>query len=86
MLIAVTLFSLWFSLLTNIIPVPLSKPEQQVVQLLPLWALVSFGAYSLGCIGYNLLIFRECPEAFTELEKDLAAARKRLTAQGFKFD
>ena len=36
---------------------------------LPLWALVSFGAYSLASIGYNLFIFRECPEAFTELEQ-----------------
>lgn len=36
---------------------------------LPLWAVVSFGAYSLASIGYNLFIFRECPEAFSELEQ-----------------
>ena len=36
---------------------------------LPLWAVVSFGAYSLASIGYNLFTFRECPAAFTELEQ-----------------
>ena len=36
---------------------------------LPLWALVSLGTYSLASIGYQLFIFRECPEAFKELEK-----------------
>ena len=47
---------------------------------------MTFGAYSLASIGYNLLIFRECPQAFAELEKDLAAARQRLKAQGFQLD
>lgn len=36
---------------------------------LPLWVLVSFGAYSLASIGYELFIFRECPDAYRELEK-----------------
>ena len=34
---------------------------------LPLWALVTFGAYSLGSVGYSLLTFRDCPDAHAEL-------------------
>jgi len=34
---------------------------------LPLWALVTFGAYSLGSIGYSLFTFRDCPDAHAEL-------------------
>ena len=45
---------------------------------LPLWALVSFGSYSLASVGYNLLTFRECPEASVELEKvDLSHSASR---------
>jgi hypothetical protein len=36
---------------------------------LPLWVIVSFGAYSLAVISYNLIKFRDCPEAAAELEK-----------------
>jgi hypothetical protein len=48
--------------------------------------LVAFGAYSLSTIGYELLIFRETPQAFGELEQDLKAAEKRLKDKGFQFD
>ena len=34
---------------------------------LPLWALVSFGSYSLASIAYSLIVFRDCPEAHAEL-------------------
>ncbi len=36
---------------------------------LPLLALVSFGAYSLFFIGYNLVLFRDCPGAFMEMQE-----------------
>jgi dolichyl-phosphate mannosyltransferase polypeptide 3 len=34
---------------------------------LPWYLLVAFGSYSLWCIGYNLFMFRDCPEASLEL-------------------
>jgi dolichyl-phosphate mannosyltransferase polypeptide 3 len=57
-----------------------------VVQTFPLWALVSFGAYSLASIGAALFTFRDCPQAFVELEHDIAEARNRLAKRGFKAD
>lgn len=34
---------------------------------LPWWALVSFGSYSLGYLGWHVMTFSDCPEAYTEL-------------------
>lgn len=34
---------------------------------IPWWLLVSFGAYSLGSLGWGLFTFRDCPEAYQEL-------------------
>jgi dolichyl-phosphate mannosyltransferase polypeptide 3 len=33
----------------------------------PWWLLVSFGSYSLWCLGWGLFTFRDCPEAYAEL-------------------
>lgn len=35
---------------------------------LPWWALVTFGSYALGALGLGLASFRECPDAFQELQ------------------
>lgn len=64
----------------------LSTAGMQVVATLPLWCIVAFGAYSLSSIGWNLITFRDCPEAFIALEKDIQESRQRLTKKGFKFD
>ena len=52
---------------------------------MPLWALVAFGLYSLCSIAYSLVVFRDVPEEFAVLRKDIADAREELTAKGFKF-
>ena len=44
----------------------MSEATQMVVAALPLTALMWFGCYSLGTISYNMLSFRECPEAAAE--------------------
>lgn len=85
--VAGTLAAVWASLLVGVgghswIP----APAFAVLQTLPLWALVSFGAYSLASIGIALCTFRDCPQAFVELEKDIADARVRLQRRGFKAD
>jgi hypothetical protein len=62
------------------------SPLQETIYYLPWWLLISFGCYSLGTVAYNLLIFRECPNALPELEKDLNEARERLRKKGFKLE
>ena len=40
-----------------------------------MYLLVAFGCYSLWCIGFNLFVFRDCPEAFHELQQVRLALR-----------
>mmetsp|Transcript_25153 Transcript_25153/g.42086 ORF Transcript_25153/g.42086 Transcript_25153/m.42086 type:complete len:106 (-) Transcript_25153:676-993(-) len=53
-----------------------------VVQILPMYALVSFGFYSLAVIGYRVASFPTCPEASVELQREILEARADLTAKG----
>jgi len=80
------LAAVWVSLVSGAVDSSswLSPAAFSVVQTLPLWALVSFGAFSLASIGWALLRFRDCPQAAKELEGDIATARKRLEQRGFK--
>ena len=90
--------SIWLSLLYNIIPLTtlshylpfisykhLSIIQHHIIPLLPIYLLISFDCYSLSVIGYSLLTFNECPDAFKELEQDISNAKKRLINKGFKF-
>jgi hypothetical protein len=51
----------------------------------PFLALVAFGLYSLARILYNLAIFPVCPEALTEMRKEMKEAEADLKKKGFKF-
>ena len=64
--------------------VTMSESLTQVVAALPLTALMWFGCYSLGTISYNMLSFRECPEAAAELQGEIKAAQKDLRKRGLK--
>lgn len=54
--------------------------------LSPLLLLIVFGLYSVTVILYELYIFRTCPEAAEELQKDLQRAKRSLKQQGFELD
>ncbi|KAJ2072995.1 hypothetical protein GGI01_000574 [Coemansia sp. RSA 376] len=61
---------------------PLSETVRtQVWPALPLLAIVSLGAYAFVNIGYNLLAFRECPEAYHELMQEIQEAKDDLRAK-----
>jgi dolichyl-phosphate mannosyltransferase polypeptide 3 len=53
---------------------PVVSPSQlhgysfdKLTSQIPWWLLVAFGSWSLGTLGWGLLTFPECPEAYTEL-------------------
>ncbi|KAI9502082.1 hypothetical protein GGI25_004669 [Coemansia spiralis] len=61
---------------------PLSETVQgEVWPALPLLVLVLLGAYAFINIGYNLLVFRECPEAYYELMQEVQEAKDDLRAK-----
>jgi hypothetical protein len=71
------------SLPSSVLP-SLIKLTRKFVQA-PFLALVAFGVYSLVRILYNLAIFPVCPEALTEMRKEMKEAEADLKKKGFKF-
>ncbi|KAI1314499.1 hypothetical protein EDD11_002116 [Mortierella claussenii] len=86
--------TIYFALLFQWLPITLPETVQEFTlpvvrntflafhDLLPWWALVSFGAYSLGNIGYHVLTFRDCPEAYEELQVQISQAQSDLRSKG----
>jgi dolichyl-phosphate mannosyltransferase polypeptide 3 len=79
-------FAIWLSLLNNLVPITVPPQYRSILFSLPFYLLILFGCYSLAAIGYNLLIFRECPDAMKELESNIQQARNNLRSYGFKDD
>lgn len=72
------------SLPSSVLPSLPIKLTRKLVQA-PFLALVAFGVYSLVRILYNLAIFPVCPEALTEMRKEMKEAEADLKKKGFKF-
>ncbi|RUS21070.1 dolichol-phosphate mannosyltransferase subunit 3-domain-containing protein, partial [Jimgerdemannia flammicorona] len=53
---------------------------------LPWWALVTFGSYSLGNIGFHVMTFGDCPEAYHELMGEIQEAKNDLRTKGVSVD
>lgn len=66
----------------NALQMELPEAYRSAVQLLPLWALVSFGLYSLSVIGWSLAHFPSCPEAAEILQGEMKEAQRELCARG----
>ncbi|KAJ1907965.1 hypothetical protein IWQ60_011771, partial [Tieghemiomyces parasiticus] len=61
-------FAVWLAVLLNWVPFPFSATiKNDIWPVLPFEFLVGLGAYMLGSVGYGLLMFRDCPEAYHEL-------------------
>ncbi|KAF9435190.1 hypothetical protein BGZ76_006729 [Entomortierella beljakovae] len=75
--------TLYLALLFQWIPIPFPETFQEfTLPVLPWWALVTFGSYSLGNIGYHVMTFRDCPEAYVELQSQIAQAQGDLRSKG----
>ena len=60
----------------------LSEKYQKAVELLPLWAFVSFGCYSLCVIGWSLAHFPTCEDDAASLRVEMDKAQKELKVRG----
>ncbi|KAG0260713.1 hypothetical protein DFQ27_003410 [Actinomortierella ambigua] len=75
--------TIYLALLFQWLPITLPPTIQEfILPVLPWWVLVTFGAYSLGNIGYHVMTFRDCPEAYDELQVQISQAQNDLRSKG----
>lgn len=72
---------LWLLLWTGAVPTS-DFVQHDIVPVLPWWSLVTFGAYALGTLGYDVLTFNDKPEKYQELMQQVKQARRELQAEG----
>ncbi|KAI9833158.1 MAG: hypothetical protein M1819_003780 [Sarea resinae] len=73
--------SLYLVCFLGLIPFP-AKIQDEIIPVLPLWALVSFGSYLLFKLGWGVFTFNDVPEAHAELMKEIDEARADLRKRG----
>ncbi|ORY81472.1 dolichol-phosphate mannosyltransferase subunit 3-like protein [Protomyces lactucae-debilis] len=79
-----TAFILWVVLLLDYVPLPASV--KSIIPVLPLWAIVSFGAYLLGTLGWNIFTFQDKHDAYKSLLKEIEEAKEDLRGKGVTVD
>ncbi|KAI0173043.1 dolichol-phosphate mannosyltransferase subunit 3 [Hypoxylon sp. FL1284] len=77
--------SLYLALHLRLVPLP-DLIQTEIVPVLPFWALVSFGAYLLFCLGWNVMTFHDVPEAHKELMAEIDLAKTDLRGLGVDVD
>ncbi|EON64870.1 hypothetical protein W97_04104 [Coniosporium apollinis CBS 100218] len=83
--IGLLISSLYLACFLGLIPFP-AKIQEEVIPVLPFWALVSFGAYLLFKLGYGVFTFNDVPEAHKELMAQIDQARMELKGMGVDVD
>ncbi|KAI1166689.1 dolichol-phosphate mannosyltransferase subunit 3 [Nemania serpens] len=77
--------SLYLALYLQLVPLP-ELVQTEIVPVLPFWALVSFGAYLLFRLGWNVMTFHDVPEAHKELVAEIELAKADLRGLGVDVD
>ncbi|KAK7942629.1 Dolichyl-phosphate-mannosyl transferase [Apiospora hydei] len=77
--------SIYLALYLELLPLP-ELVQSEVVPVLPFWALVSFGAYLLFRLGWNVMTFNDVPEAHKELMAEIDLAKADLRGLGVTVD
>ncbi|KAF2761095.1 dolichol-phosphate mannosyltransferase subunit 3 [Pseudovirgaria hyperparasitica] len=83
--IGLLLSSLYLACFFGLVPFP-QQIQDDVIPYVPFWALVSFGAYLLGKLGWGVLTFNDVPEAHKELMAQIQEARADLRTMGVDVD
>ncbi|KAF4306921.1 hypothetical protein GTA08_BOTSDO05632 [Botryosphaeria dothidea] len=83
--IGLLLSSLYLALFLGLVPLS-PKIQDEVIPILPFWALVSFGAYLLFKLGLGVFTFNDVPAAHKELMAEIDQARAELRTKGVDVD
>lgn len=91
--------AIWAVLLMNVVSLPESISQiipavslarygavAVLIMQLPLWIIVSFGAYLLGTLGWNIFTFKDKEEAYQSLLKEIETAKTELRGKGVTVD
>ncbi|MCJ1352003.1 MAG: hypothetical protein MMC33_001987 [Icmadophila ericetorum] len=77
--------SIYLACYLHLIPFP-SLIQDEIIPVLPFWAIVSFGAYLLFKLGWGVFTFNDVPEAHKELMKEIETAKNDLRSKGVAVD
>ncbi|KAJ6084425.1 hypothetical protein N7486_011225 [Penicillium sp. IBT 16267x] len=69
--------SLYLSLYLGLIPLN-ETLQNEVIPVLPFWAVIVFGCYLLARLGLAIFTFNDVPEAHAELQKEIELAKIEL--------
>ncbi|XP_006824180.1 dolichol-phosphate mannosyltransferase subunit 3-like [Saccoglossus kowalevskii] len=77
-------FSVWASIVFDLVPVSFDQRIYQVVLPLPIYLVIAFGCYALAVVGYRTATFNDCVEAAEELKEEIMQAKADLKKKGLK--
>lgn len=75
------LTAIWLVLNSGIVPLP-STVQNEIIPVLPWWALVSAGSYALFALGYGVVTLNDKPEKYSELMNQIEEAKADLKRSG----
>ena len=73
--------AIYFALTTGTIPTS-ETFQSEVLPVLPWWALVSFGCYTLFSLGYGVYVLEDKKDKYVELKEQITEAKTFLKAKG----
>ncbi|KAH6692303.1 dolichyl-phosphate mannosyltransferase polypeptide 3 [Plectosphaerella plurivora] len=83
--LALLVGSLYLAFFLELVPLP-ANIQEQIIPVLPFWALITFGAYLLARLGFNVMTFNDVPAAHEELMKEIDLAKVDLRRLGVDVD
>ncbi|EFX00248.1 dolichyl-phosphate mannosyltransferase polypeptide 3 [Grosmannia clavigera kw1407] len=83
--VALLATSVYLSLYLQLIPLPLIVQEE-IVPVIPFWFIVSLGAFLLGRLGWGIVSFNDCPDAYQEILSEIDLAKVDLRKAGVTVD
>ncbi|RPA74536.1 dolichol-phosphate mannosyltransferase subunit 3 [Ascobolus immersus RN42] len=77
--------SVYLAAFIGFIPLP-TLVQEEIIPVLPFWALVSFGAYLLFSLGWGIFTFKVKEKEYHELKIEIEQARDDLRRKGVDVD
>lgn len=77
--------AIYFALVAGVIPTT-ELIHSEILPYLPWWALVAFGSYALGTLGWGVLTFKDKEGSYRELLQQIDEAKEFYHSKGVSLD